>query len=80
KESDARLFLVGTEGGLLHRLKKENPEKEFYILSPGLVCPNMKRTRLESVLRTMEGMRNIITIPEQVRVKARRALERMLAV
>jgi len=80
KQSEDKVFLIGTEEGLLHRLRKENPEKTFYLLSPGLVCPNMKRTRLETVLKTMEEMRNIITIPEEVRVKAKRALDRMLAV
>ena len=80
RENPARTFLIGTEMGLLHRLHKENPEKSFFVLSPGLVCPNMKKTRLEIVLRTMEERRNQIVVPEAVRVRAQRALERMLAV
>lgn len=80
RESTARIFLIGTEMGLLHRMQKESPDKTFYVMSPGLVCPNMKRTRLDMVLRTMEERRNQITVPEEVRVRAQRALERMLAV
>jgi len=80
KESDGSVFLIGTEEGLLHRLKKENSDKMFYLISPGLVCPNMKRTKLDTVLRTMEEMRNRIVIPEEIRLKAKQALDRMLAV
>ncbi len=80
KESPAQAFLIGTEEGLLHRLRLENPTKTFYLISNGLVCPNMKRTTLESVVKTMEERRNVITVPEEVRVKAKRALDRMLAV
>ncbi len=80
RESPARSFLIGTEMGLLHRMQKENPDKTFYVMSPGLVCPNMKRTHLDIVLRTMEERRNQVTVPEEVRARAQRALERMLAV
>jgi quinolinate synthase len=80
RESKARLFIIGTESGLLHRLGKENPAKEFHLLTEGLVCPNMKKTTLASVVRTMEEMRNSITVPEKVRLKAKGALDRMLKV
>jgi quinolinate synthase len=80
RESPAKTFLIGTEEGLLHRLRKENPDKTFYLISNGLVCPNMKRTTLESVVRTMEQGRNVIQVPEEIRIKAKRALDRMLAV
>ncbi|HEX78060.1 MAG TPA: quinolinate synthase NadA [Dehalococcoidia bacterium] len=80
RESPARTFLIGTEFGLLHRMRKENPDKTFYAVSTALVCPNMKKTRLESVLTAMEERRNIIRVPEEVRVKAQQALDGMLAV
>ncbi|MDP7239765.1 MAG: quinolinate synthase NadA [Dehalococcoidia bacterium] len=80
RDSFADTLLIGTEMGLLHRLQKECPGKTFFVLSPGLVCPNMKRTRLGGVLRTMEERRNQVTIPEVVRVKAQQALEHMLEV
>jgi quinolinate synthase len=80
RESESRVFVIGTESGLLHHLGKENPGKEFHLLTEGLVCPNMKKTTLASVVRTMEEMRNSITVPEKVRLKAKRALDRMLKV
>jgi len=66
--------------GLIHRLRKENPEKEFYLLHQGLVCPNMKYTNLDKVVRALETMEPQITVPEEVSEPARLALERMLAV
>ncbi len=80
KENPAKTFLIGTEEGLLHRLNKENPEKTFYSLTPGIMCPNMKRTTLESVVRVMETKGNIITVPEEIRLRAKQALDRMLGV
>ncbi len=80
KESPATTFLIGTEMGLLHRLQKENPTKTFYLLSPSLICVNMKWTRLETVVETMKLKRNRITVPEETRVKAKKALDRMLVV
>ncbi|MEW6141822.1 MAG: quinolinate synthase NadA [Chloroflexota bacterium] len=80
KESPATTFLIGTEEGILHRLHKENPGKTFYLLSSSLICPNMKKTRLENVIDVMEHRRNAINIPEDIRLKAKEALYRMLAV
>jgi quinolinate synthase len=79
-DSKDRVFVIGTEVGLLHRLSEENPGKEFHLLTEGLVCPNMKKTTLASVERTMEEMRNSITVPEKIRLKAKSALDRMLKV
>jgi len=79
-ESEAQTFLIGTEVGHLQPLRKANPGKAFYPISQGLVCPNMKKTTLESVVRTMEQRRNAVTVPEDIRVKAKLALDRMLDV
>ena len=79
-ESEAKTFLIGTEMGHLHPLRKANPDKTFYPLSEGMVCPNMKKTTLESVVRTMEERQNAVTVPEDIRVKAKLALDRMLEV
>ena len=79
-QSPAQTLLIGTEEGLLHRLRKENPAKAFYLISNSMFCPNMKRTKLETVLKTMELGCNAIAIPEEIRVKALGALDRMLAV
>ena len=80
KESPAKSFLIGTEEGILHRLRQENPEKEFFLISDSLVCPDMKKTTLESVARAMEQKQSVVTVPEEIRRKAKRAVDRMLAV
>ncbi len=80
KESPHKEFLIGTEEGILHRLKKESPDKKFYVLNKEMVCPNMKRTKLTSVLAAMEKMQYVIKVPEDIRVKAKRALDRMLEI
>jgi len=80
KESAARTFIVGTEEGLLYRLRRENPEKTFHLASSTLICPNMKKITLESVARSLERRQHIITVPEETRQAAVRALDRMLAI
>jgi len=80
KESPNKEFIIGTEEGLLHRLKKESPGKRFTLLSRKMVCPNMKRTTIESVLTAMEKMQYVIKVPDEIRVKAKQALDRMLEI
>ncbi len=78
--SKAKTIIVGTEMGILYKLKKENPEKKFILPSKSLICPNMKLTALEDVLESLKEMKNIVTVPEEVRAKAKEALDRMLKV
>jgi len=78
--SDAKEFIVGTEIGLMHRLRKENPGKTFYPLRDDMICPNMKRTTLDLVRDALKEMTNIIKVPEEIRIPARKALDAMLAV
>jgi quinolinate synthase len=80
RQSDAREFIVGTEVGLLHRLRKENPDKVFYPLRKDMICPNMKKTTLEKVLWALKEMKNEVKVPEDVRVRAVTALDRMLKI
>ncbi len=80
RESKADKFIIGTEQELLYRLRRDSPDKSFYVLSPSLICPNMKKTTVDSVVKTMELKRNVITVPEDIRLRAKRALDRMLAV
>ena len=79
-ESSAKTFLVGTEEGLVYRLRKDNPGKTFHIISRSLVCSEMKKTTLDEIVQTMEQMRNVVDVPEEVRLAAKRALDRMLSV
>ena len=80
KASSAKSFIIGTEKGILYRLRNENPEKSFYLISRGQVCADMKKTTLETLARTMELRQNIVTIPEQIRLKAKQAIDCMLAI
>jgi len=80
KESAAKTFIVGTEEGLLYRLRRENPGKTFHLASSTLICPNMKKITLESVVKSLGKRQHIITVPEETRQAAVRALDRMLAI
>ncbi|NJD55743.1 MAG: quinolinate synthase [Nitrospirae bacterium] len=73
-------FVVGTEIGLLHRLRKETPNKVFYPLRNDMVCPNMKKTTLQSILRSFRENTFVVNVPEHVRIPAKLALDRMLRV
>jgi len=80
KASSHNSFIIGTEEGILHRLRQENPNKSFYLISKSQICTDMKKTTLETVARTMELRQNIVTVPEEVRLKAKQAVDRMLAI
>ncbi len=80
KASSEKEFIVGTEIGLMYRLKKENPDKVFYPLRKDMLCPNMKKTSLRSILRALTQNSYIIKVPELIRIPAKRALDRMLEV
>ncbi len=80
KKSQAQELIIGTEMGILHRLILDNPNKKFYLLSPRLICPNMKYTTLDKVYTSLEKMETVIKVPEKIREKAKVALEKMLAI
>jgi len=72
-------FIVGTEVGLLHSLQKEHPEKNFYPASEALVCRDMKKITLEDVVRCLENLSGEVKVPEEIRLPALAAVERMIA-
>ena len=80
KETEAKEMIVGTEAGLIYRLKKDNPNKEFYPASEAAVCPNMKRTTQEKILWALEELKEEVKVPEAIRVRAKKAIERMLEI
>ncbi|VVB72080.1 Quinolinate synthase A [uncultured archaeon] len=80
RASCAREFVIGTEVGMIYRLKKENPEKEFYPLSQNAVCQNMKKTTLEKVLLALQTLEPRVTVPERIASRAKQSIERMLQV
>ena len=79
-QSKTREIIVGTEIGILHRLRKENPTKKFYAGSEFAVCPNMKLITLEKILWSLEDMKYEVEVPENIRIKAKQAVTRMLEV
>ena len=80
QRSDASGFIIGTEVGMLYRLKKENPKKEFYPLSRKAICENMKKTDLGKVLSALQTLEPQVTVPKDIADKARMSIDRMLAV
>lgn len=80
RTQDFREMIVGTEIGIIHRLRKENPGKKFIPVSEQAVCPNMKLITLEKVLWSLEEMAPQVKVPEEIRVRAKRAVDRMLEV
>jgi len=80
KESGNNEFIIGTEIGIIHRLKKENPGKIFYPAYSRAVCPNMKLTNLEKVLWSLEEERFEIDVPDDIAKKAKTAIDKMIAI
>jgi quinolinate synthase len=77
---DVQELIVGTEVEILHRLKKENPGKTFIAASKKAICPNMKKITLDKILASLETMAPEVRVPEEIRVRAKGAVERMLAI
>ena len=80
RETQAKTVIVGTEEGLLHRLRKENPEKRFVVAYKDAVCPNMKLTTLDRLYTALKEDKHVIKVPKPVAERARAALERMFQV
>ena len=80
RESAAPEIVVGTEVGILHRLRRENPGKRFYPVNERLVCPNMKKNTLENLLDSLVEMKTEVVVPEETSARAKRAIDAMLAV
>jgi len=79
-QSDHEKFIIGTEMGILHVLKKQNPDKQFFLLSPRLFCNNMKKTHIEDLRDALLYEQHEITLDQNIMERARVTLERMLAV
>jgi len=77
-ESDRRVFIVGTEIGMLYPIQKASPGKTFYPASEAMVCQDMKRISLEDIVRSLETMHGEVRVPEEIRVPALSAVRRMI--
>ncbi|MBN2531605.1 MAG: quinolinate synthase NadA [Spirochaetales bacterium] len=80
RESGAKEFIIGTEQGILHQLKKQNPEKSFIPASDFAVCRNMKKITLEKVLSSLETLSPVIRVDEAIRDDALAPIMRMLEI
>ncbi len=80
RRSEVKEMIVGTEVGIIHRLKKENPGKNFFPVSDKAICPNMNLITLEKVLWSLEDMTPEVKVPEEIRLKAKEAVDRMLEI
>jgi quinolinate synthase len=80
RQATVKEFIIGTEMGILHTLRRENPDKLFYSPSSHLICPDMKRITLQDVITALKENRYQITVPGEIRQRALQAVERMLAV
>jgi quinolinate synthase len=80
RRSPARRFVVATETGVLHRLRRENPAKEFMAAAESAECRYMKMTTLENLRDSLRDLKHEVRVPPETAVRARRAIDRMLAI
>ena len=80
KKSTAKRFIIATEIGMLHPLKKQNPGAEFIAASDRAICPNMKKITLEKIVWALEDMQYKVEVADEVRMKAKKALDRMVQI
>jgi quinolinate synthase len=77
-KSDNKSFIIATEQGVVDRLKRDYPDKEFYPVKDNIVCPNMKMTSLEDILNVLENETNEIHVDDEIAKKAVTCIDRML--
>jgi len=79
-KSTAKRFIIATETGIIHTLKKQNPNAEFIAASERAICPNMKKITLEKIVWALEDMQYKISVPKAIREKAKKALDKMVEI
>ena len=80
KKSDKKEFIIVTEQGVVDRLKRDCPEKEFILVSKKAICPNMKWNTLEDILHVLETEENEINVDAQIAKKAVSTIDRMIKI
>ena len=80
KETDKKTIVLGTEAGMVYRLKKENPEKDFFPARDTAYCFNMKKIDLNGVLRALENRVHRIEVPPDIQQRALGAIEQMIQI
>jgi quinolinate synthase len=79
-QNRTKKFIIATETGIIHTLKTQNPGTEFFPATDKAVCPNMKRITLEKILWSLQDLQYKVTVPKDVRLKAKKAIDRMVEV
>jgi quinolinate synthase len=79
-KSTAKQFIIATETGIIHTLKKQNPKAEFIPAGNRAICQNMKKITLEKIIWALEDMQYEISVPQEIREKAGKALDRMVEI
>ncbi|MDR2351688.1 MAG: quinolinate synthase NadA [Deltaproteobacteria bacterium] len=79
-ESPKREFIILTEEGVIYPMSKKCPDKVFITLKTPMICPNMKKNTLDDVIKALETLTPVIKVPEEIRIPALRAVDRMMAV
>ena len=80
EKNPEKQFIIATEIGIIHTLKKQNPAAEFIPASDRAICPNMKKITLDKIIGALEDMQYKVTIPEKISIKAKKALDRMVKI
>lgn len=80
RENNAGEFIIGTEMGILHALNKQCPDKQYYMASDKLVCPNMKKITLEKVQQALLNLGPRVEVKQEIRERAVRCLDKMLEI
>jgi quinolinate synthase len=80
RTSEAKEFIVATETGMLHRLRKENPQAHYIPANPSAVCGYMKMITPAKLLQTLKTGRYEVTVDPEIAERARLAIERMIAI
>jgi quinolinate synthase len=80
EKSDAKRYIIGTEIGIIHSLNKRNPAAEYIPASERALCQNMKKITLDKIVTSMERLQYKIEVEEEIRVKAKKSLDRMIEV
>ena len=80
KNSSKKQFIIATELETLHKLRKDNPDKEFIPIHPQTLCGQMKKVTLENVMEALEKEQYVVTVPEDIRKRALAPIEKMMKI
>ena len=80
KKTGAKEMIIGTEVDMVYRLEQDFPDQRFFPAVDGAICQNMKKVTVDKVMKALETLREEVRVPDDIRVKARRAIDRMLEI